>query len=223
MADIEVRHESLVTETKKVRKVKKSKRHEQSSEMTVTEIEQTTTEATNLNDQEGYVHELLHTAQSCLDCGRIGTGSWHVPLWLIQRYGFASLTRISDKLRMTIVRMRKWITKPVVGTSCVRVWLMDSMPKTANVEWNTYRMCVKIAFADAFKKQFQFFVLSFAMLWERVSENESGRDSQTNKQKGVLWARNPIELQLGYIIARNQLIVQLEMRKYFFVFMIWTD
>lgn len=66
MADIEVRRDSLVSETttKKTRKVKKTKRREssdQGSEITITEIEQTTTENTvdqdQDHDEEGYVNE----------------------------------------------------------------------------------------------------------------------------------------------------------------------
>lgn len=60
MADVEVRRDSFVTETKKTRKVKKTKRREstdQGSEITITEIEQTTTE-TDGQDLEGYVDEL---------------------------------------------------------------------------------------------------------------------------------------------------------------------
>lgn len=63
MADVEVRRGSgsLVTETKKTRKVKKTKRREssdQGSEITITEIEQTTTtenQDTQDVDEEGYV------------------------------------------------------------------------------------------------------------------------------------------------------------------------
>lgn len=60
MADVEVRRGSLVTETKKTRKVKKTKRREssdQGSEITITEIEQTTTETQDNQDvdEEGYV------------------------------------------------------------------------------------------------------------------------------------------------------------------------
>lgn len=67
MAEVEVRRDSLVeTHTKKTRKVKKTKRREsadQGSEITITEIEQTT-ETENAVDQdqdldeEGYVNEL---------------------------------------------------------------------------------------------------------------------------------------------------------------------
>lgn len=63
MADVEVRHDSSVTETssttKKTKKVKKTKRREsadQGSEITITEIEQTTTENPE-QDEEGYVNE----------------------------------------------------------------------------------------------------------------------------------------------------------------------
>lgn len=56
MADVEVQR---VTETKKTRKVKKTKRREssdQGSEITITEIEQTTTENQDGDvDEEGYV------------------------------------------------------------------------------------------------------------------------------------------------------------------------
>lgn len=63
MADVEVRRDSLVTENtvKKTRKVKKSKRREsadQGSEITITEVEQTT-ENTGDQDEEGYVNELI--------------------------------------------------------------------------------------------------------------------------------------------------------------------
>lgn len=67
MADVEVRRDSLVTETttKKTRKVKKTKRREssdQGSEITITEVEQTTTENAydpdQDHDEEGYVNEL---------------------------------------------------------------------------------------------------------------------------------------------------------------------
>lgn len=63
MADVEVRRDSFVTETttKKTRKVKKTKRREsadQGSEITITEVEQTTTENTGDQDEEGYVNEL---------------------------------------------------------------------------------------------------------------------------------------------------------------------
>lgn len=63
MADVEVRRDSLITETssKKTRKVKKTKRREsadQGSEITITEIEQTTAENTGDQDEEGYVNEL---------------------------------------------------------------------------------------------------------------------------------------------------------------------
>lgn len=63
MADVEVRRDSLVTETtvKKTRKVKKTKRREsadQGSEITITEVEQTT-ENTGDQDEEGYVNELI--------------------------------------------------------------------------------------------------------------------------------------------------------------------
>lgn len=58
--DVEVRRGSLVSETKKTRKVKKTKRREssdQGSEITITEIEQTTTETQDNQDvdEEGYV------------------------------------------------------------------------------------------------------------------------------------------------------------------------
>lgn len=58
MADVEVRRDSLITETttKKTRKVKKTKRREsadQGSEITITEVEQTTTENTGDQDEEG--------------------------------------------------------------------------------------------------------------------------------------------------------------------------
>lgn len=63
MADVEVRRDSLITETtvKKTRKVKKSKRREsadQGSEITITEVDQTT-ENTGDQDEEGYVNELI--------------------------------------------------------------------------------------------------------------------------------------------------------------------
>lgn len=66
MADVEIRRDSLVSDAnpKKTRKVKKTKRREssdQGSEITITEIEQTTTENTADQDQdhdeEGYVNE----------------------------------------------------------------------------------------------------------------------------------------------------------------------
>lgn len=64
MADVEVRHDmvSETTTTKKTRKVKKTKRREsadQGSEITITEIEQTTTEnaGDHEQDEEGYVNE----------------------------------------------------------------------------------------------------------------------------------------------------------------------
>lgn len=66
MADVEIRRDSLVSETttKKTRKVKKTKRREssdQGSEITITEIEQTTTENAvdqdQDHDEEGYVNE----------------------------------------------------------------------------------------------------------------------------------------------------------------------
>lgn len=66
MADVEVRRSSLTTETtstKKVKKVKKSKRREsndEGSEITITEVEQTTTENDDIQeggeDEEGYAH-----------------------------------------------------------------------------------------------------------------------------------------------------------------------
>lgn len=60
MADVDVRRGSGVIETKKTRKVKKTKRREssdQGSEITITEIEQTTTENQDNQDvdEEGYV------------------------------------------------------------------------------------------------------------------------------------------------------------------------
>lgn len=63
MADVEVRRDSLITETttKKTRKVKKTKRREssdQGSEITITEVEQSTTENIGEHDEEGYVNEL---------------------------------------------------------------------------------------------------------------------------------------------------------------------
>lgn len=62
MAEVEVRRDSLLTETttKKTRKVKKTKRREsadQGSEITITEVDQTTTEQTVDQDEEGYVNE----------------------------------------------------------------------------------------------------------------------------------------------------------------------
>lgn len=53
MADVEVRRSSLTETTKKTRKVKKTKRREsadQGSEITITEIEQTTTENEDIQD-----------------------------------------------------------------------------------------------------------------------------------------------------------------------------
>lgn len=64
MADVEVRRDSFAetttTTTKKTKKVKKTKRRESTdhgSEVTITEIEQTTTDNA-IDDQEGYVNEL---------------------------------------------------------------------------------------------------------------------------------------------------------------------
>lgn len=64
MADVELRRDSFSTETttttKKTRKVKKTKRREsadQGTEVTITEIEQTTKNEGEL-DEEGYVNEL---------------------------------------------------------------------------------------------------------------------------------------------------------------------
>lgn len=61
MADVEVRRDSFAetttTTTKKTKKVKKTKRRESTdhgSEVTITEIEQTTTDNA-VDDQEGYV------------------------------------------------------------------------------------------------------------------------------------------------------------------------
>lgn len=68
MADVDVRRDSFTettTTSKKTKKVKKTKRREssdQGSEITITEVEQTTTE--NEPDQEeGYVNELNPTIQ----------------------------------------------------------------------------------------------------------------------------------------------------------------
>lgn len=63
MADVEMRRDSLITETttKKTRKVKKTKRRESAdhgSDITITEIEQTANENTGDQDEEGYVNEL---------------------------------------------------------------------------------------------------------------------------------------------------------------------
>lgn len=65
MAEVELRRDSFAettstTTTKKTKKVKKTKRRESTdhgSEVTITEIEQTTTDNAN-EDQEGYVNEL---------------------------------------------------------------------------------------------------------------------------------------------------------------------
>lgn len=63
MADVvELRRDSLINETttKKTRKVKKTKRRESAdhgSEITITEVEQTTTDQTGDQDEEGYVNE----------------------------------------------------------------------------------------------------------------------------------------------------------------------
>lgn len=63
MADVELRRDSFAetsttTTTKKTKKVKKTKRRESTdhgSEVTITEIEQTTT-GNAIDDQEGYVN-----------------------------------------------------------------------------------------------------------------------------------------------------------------------
>lgn len=63
MADVEVRRDSFTSETttttKKTKKVKKTKRREsadQGSEITITEVEQTTTDNNEPDQEEGYVN-----------------------------------------------------------------------------------------------------------------------------------------------------------------------
>lgn len=80
MADVEVRRGSLVTETKKTRKVKKTKRREssdQGSEITITEIEQTTTETQDNQDvdEEGYVCS-VDERRKHIDCSILCSSSY---------------------------------------------------------------------------------------------------------------------------------------------------